>query len=59
MVVKKIKKCSSCFQIDPNIISVDYGIGAYEYWGFTGINKNIKEVSECCEAEIIEEYNDK
>lgn len=32
-------------------VEVDYGIGAYEYWGATGYDSRTALVSHCCEAE--------
>lgn len=45
--------CSEC-GLECNVIEVDFGIGAYEYWGATGVDVNICEVSDCCEADTQE-----
>ena len=43
--------CKGCG--DPcNVISVDFGIGPYEYWGATGCHTDIQLVSNCCEADF-------
>jgi len=31
----------------------DFGIGPYEYWGATGVDKQERLVSECCEASVL------
>lgn len=41
--------CEDCGQ-PTEIIAVDYGIGAYEYWGVTGVHRDVKSVSACCES---------
>lgn len=38
-----------CCEKPCHVIEVDFGIGAYEYWGSTGVDVNIQEVSGCCE----------
>lgn len=45
--------CSECGK-ECDVIEVDFGIGAYEYWGATGVDINICEVSNCCEADAQE-----
>lgn len=41
---------------------IDEGIGSYEYWGARGVDIRLVEVSDCCEAEVLddppEEEND-
>lgn len=37
-----------------DVLLVDVGIGPYEYWGSRGIDKQIIEVSGCCEATLLE-----
>lgn len=32
----------------------DVGIGAYEFWGAPGNDSRTAEVSDCCEAELLE-----
>lgn len=34
---------------------MDFGIGAYEYWGARGNDVNIQTVSDCCEAEVVDQ----
>ena len=50
--------CESCKKPYPEIVSRDYGYGVTEYWGFTSCDSNIKEVSKCCEADLIEELEE-
>ena len=33
---------------------VDFGIGAYEYWGAPGVDVRMDYVSSCCEASLPE-----
>ncbi len=49
--------CCACKQ-ECNVIEVDFGIGAYEYWGAKGVDIQIEEVSDCCEADWTEEEPD-
>lgn len=37
--------------VDPDIVLVDFGVGAYEYWGATGYHSDEHLVTRCCEAE--------
>jgi hypothetical protein len=48
-----IGKCTECGQ-ECNVIIIDFGIGAYEYWGATGIDSQIDAVSDCCEAPAVD-----
>lgn len=45
--------CESCGQ-PSEATEVDFGIGAYEYWGCPGVDVNIQMVSVCCEAPMID-----
>lgn len=45
-------RCHSCGTADPETISIDEGIGPYEFHGATGWHHNWVEVTECCEAEF-------
>ena len=49
--------CLECHQ-ECDIITVDNGIGAYEFWGFPGFDTNLVEVSSCCETEFTEDKRD-
>jgi hypothetical protein len=43
--------CTGCG--DPcHVVEVDFGIGAYEYWGAPGFDSRIERVSNCCEAPV-------
>lgn len=35
-------------------VSVDFGIGSYEYWGAPGVHHDYQDVSPCCEAGMVE-----
>lgn len=48
--------CTACHEpCKVNII--DFGIGLYEYWGFTYYDRNLQAVSNCCEAPAINSLN--
>ncbi|MBN2382544.1 hypothetical protein JXQ70_06645 [bacterium] len=46
--------CLACHE-ECDVITVDNGIGHYEYWGFPGVDRNECEVSDCCEAAFTED----
>jgi hypothetical protein len=46
--------CCSCKE-ECQVIEVDFGIGAYEYWGAKGVDIQIEEVSSCCEEDWTDE----
>jgi hypothetical protein len=33
-------------------IECDFGVGAYEFWGRTGVHRDVHVVSNCCEATV-------
>lgn len=35
--------------------TVDYGIGAYDYGGASRYDSQLVEVSDCCEAEVVDD----
>lgn len=43
--------CKGCSE-PCRIVDVDFGIGAYEYWGATGFDSQVAQVSNCCEADF-------
>lgn len=45
--------CEGC-KLPCEVIEVDFGIGAYEYWGAPGFDVQICAVSNCCEDEFTE-----
>ena len=45
--------CTACGQ-PCTVVTIDNGIGPYEYWGATGFDSQLYDVSNCCEAD----YND-
>ena len=48
------KYCSYCNQAC-DVEEVDEGIGSYEYWGATGVDVKMVEVSACCGEEVLDE----
>lgn len=34
---------------------IDEGIGSYEFWGSKGVDIQLSEVSDCCEAKVLDE----
>lgn len=46
-------KCTECGQ-QCNVMVIDFGIGAYEYWGATGIDSQPGAVSGCCEVPAVD-----
>jgi hypothetical protein len=50
--------CVACGQ-ECTVIEVDYGIGTYEYWGSICVDKDVKEVSSCCEEDFTYEPSEK
>lgn len=47
-----LTRCAACLE-ECRAIEVDFGIGAWEYWGATGWDSQIHTVSNCCEADLI------
>ncbi len=45
--------CTACDQ-ECRAEEVDLGVGAYEYWGATGVHRDIHVLSDCCEADLSE-----
>ena len=43
--------CGECKQ-ECVVITVDYGIGSYEFWGARGCDTQLALVSNCCEADV-------
>ena len=41
--------CSECGEIC-KVITIDEGIGDYEYWGARGTHHDYVQVSDCCHA---------
>jgi hypothetical protein len=47
--------CFSCG--DPAVETpTDVGIGPYEFGGSPGIHEDVRLVSPCCEAQVVQEY---
>lgn len=47
-------KCTECGQ-PCKVLTVDFGIGQYEYWGSVETDVQMRDVSHCCEAECCED----
>lgn len=45
--------CTAC-ELECEVEDVDFGVGAYEYWGAPGFHTDVHTVSKCCEAELSE-----
>lgn len=45
--------CPGCETPDPIMELVDFGVGAYEYWGATGFHRDEHWVTRCCEAQPV------
>ena len=50
--IKLDELCEGCGQ-PAETREMDFGIGAYEFWGACGVDTNIQTVSECCEAGMV------
>lgn len=37
---------------------VDFGVGVTEYWGQRSNDVNVQQVSNCCEADVVEDGDD-
>jgi len=48
--------CDEC-GIECDSVTVDEGIGPYEYWGSCGVHHNYVDRSPCCHAEVVEGGN--
>jgi hypothetical protein len=46
--------CTCCGQ-PCDVVTVDHGIGSYEYWGARGVHHDYHPGSSCCEADVAEE----
>ena len=46
--------CGSCKE-ECTAIEVDFGIGAYEFWGARGYDSRVEIVSDCCESPMYED----
>ena len=47
------KICEGCGE-ECNVVTVDNGIGAYEYWGSCGVHHSYEKASDCCETDFFE-----
>ena len=48
-----MKICSCCGD-EAEPVMINCGVGPYEYWGMRGVDVNMQELSQCCEAECVE-----
>jgi len=48
------KYCAHCLK-ECGTTTIDEGIGSYEYWGATGVDIRLVEVSDCCEDDLLDE----
>lgn len=46
--------CKGCGN-DCGVVEVDFGVGFTEYWGAPGWDSRIALVSQCCEADWVDE----
>lgn len=47
-----VNVCSECGN-ECDVVTVDEGVGSFDFWGEKGIDEKLVEVSSCCEAEVI------
>jgi hypothetical protein len=45
--------CAECHEWVTGV-TIDEGIGHYEYWGCQGIHHDYRTVSPCCEADLLD-----
>lgn len=45
--------CKACGEVATGHFA-DFGIGAYEYWGAWGVDKDVQWVSTCCDATLLD-----
>jgi hypothetical protein len=50
-------KCNCCGDV-ADVVTVDLGIGRYEYWGATYNDINEQDVTDCCWADWEEVFED-
>lgn len=50
----KLSPICACCGLAADTHMEDFGVGAYEFWGATGVHTNWQEVTDCCEAEPLE-----
>lgn len=44
--------CSGCGQ-PAETTEIDFGIGAYEFWGACGVDTDVQTVTTCCEQYLV------
>jgi hypothetical protein len=52
-----IVTCDEC-QKECRVVTIDVGIGVFEYWGFRGVDTQLHRVSDCCEATFTDHRTD-
>ena len=45
--------CKACFR-ECSSMTVDYGIGHYEFGSISAVDKRLAEVSNCCEEDVVD-----
>jgi hypothetical protein len=45
--------CTICKK-PTEVVKRDFGIGAYEFWGATGVDSCFMSVSKCCDGDCVE-----
>jgi len=46
--------CGECKE-ECKVITVDDGIGSYEFWGARGCDVRLRAASDCCEGDVYED----
>lgn len=46
--------CANC-GFECEVIVIDVGIGAYEYWGAREVDSRLEVVSDCCEDDALDD----
>lgn len=49
--------CKECKK-EARTVERDFGIGSYEFWGATGVDSNVLEVTECCDGDWVYEASE-
>lgn len=44
--------CSECRKSCEDV-ERDFGVGAYEFWGATGVDSHVMRVSACCDGDLL------
>ncbi len=52
-IIELDKLCAGCGQ-PAETKEMDFGIGAYEFWGSREVHRDIQVVTECCETGLVD-----